>query len=166
MSKRIAVSDLLIKEFTDEVHATRQVLERIPEDKLSWSPHPKSMSLGQIALHTAVIPGELAEYFSESNREVPQVLLPEAATRKEILSAFDSSIETAEQKLAAWNEVDLMSEWQMKQGEETIMTAPRFFMLRSLMFNHWYHHRGQLTVYLRLLDVSVPAVYGSSADEN
>lgn len=162
----MTMTDSLVAELMQEAATTRQVLERVPEDKLSWAPHPKSMSLGQLALHIAVIPGAIAELISELTREVPTVPQPEATSRGEILSALDESVAVATARLSAWREDDLMAEWRMTDGEETILALPRIGMVRSVMLNHWYHHRGQLIVYLRLLDLPVPAVYGPSADEN
>jgi len=158
-------TDLLATELTDEAAITRRVLERVPEEKLSWRPHPKSMSLGQLALHVAGIPGGLAEFLSEPTQEIPTFSFPEPTSLSEILIAFDKSEATALSKLSGWGRDDLMAQWKLTQGIETIITTPRIKMVRSLMFNHWYHHRGQLVVYLRLLGVPVPSVYGPSADE-
>jgi uncharacterized damage-inducible protein DinB len=159
-------TDLLIAELTEEAAITRRVLERVPEEKLSWTPHPKSMSLGQLALHVALIPGSLAEFLSELTRETPSFSFPEATSLSEILLALNKSEATALAKLSAWGKDDLVAEWKLTQGTQTIITAPRIKMVRSLMLNHWYHHRGQLVVYLRLLGVPVPSVYGPSADES
>jgi uncharacterized damage-inducible protein DinB len=138
-------TDLLIAELTEEAAITRRVLERVPEEKLSWTPHPKSMSLGQLALHVAVIPGALAEFLSELTRETPSFSIPEGTTPlSEILLALNKSEATALAKLSAWGKDDLLAEWKMTQGTKTIITAPRIKMVRALMLNHWYHHRGQL----------------------
>lgn len=161
-----AVTDLLTEELAEEAGTTRRVLERVPEDRLSWRPHPRSMSLGQLALHLAMIPGALAELLREPTREMPAVPLPEPSSRDEILAALDESVATAAAQLSAWSEEDLAAEWQMTRDGATLLALPRFRMLRSVMLNHWYHHRGQLLVYLRLLDVPVPPVYGPTADEN
>jgi uncharacterized damage-inducible protein DinB len=161
------LSDLLIGELEQEAASTRRVLERVPENKLAWAPHPKSMTLGQLALHVAVIPGALAELLSELVREAPSFPgQPEPASLAEILLELDSSVEVAKSKLSSWGEADLMAHWKMNSGTETIIALPRVVMARSVMFNHLYHHRGQLIVYLRLLDVPVPFTYGPSADEN
>lgn len=160
------MTDALVAELTEEAAATRRVLERVPEDKLSWAPHPKSMSLGVLALHVAMIPGALAELLSEPTREMPTVPRPEATSRAEILSALEESVAAASARLSAWGEEDLMAEWRLTHGGETILARPRVAVVRAVMLNHWYHHRGQVLVYLRLLDVPVPAVYGPSADEN
>jgi uncharacterized damage-inducible protein DinB len=124
------------------------------------------MSLGQLALHTAGVPGGLAELLDERSREVSIVPLPEATSLNEILSAFDKKMLVAENKLLAWGETGLMETWKLTREGIPIIEVPRIEMVRTLMLNHWYHHRGQLTVYLRLLEVPVPAIYGPSADES
>lgn len=162
----MTLANTFIDELTREAATTRRVLERIPEDKLSWKPHAKSMSLGQMALHVATTPGGVAELISESPRRPPQFIQPEATSRSEVLAAFDRSIAGAKDKLASWSDQDLMQEWKLERDGTALMAVPRIGMVRSIMLNHWYHHRGQLLVYLRLLDVPVPSVYGPSADEN
>jgi uncharacterized damage-inducible protein DinB len=166
MTTTMTTSGALIAEVTREASTTRRVLERVPEASLSWAPHPKSMSLGTLALHVAMIPGALAEFLSEPVREVPKFTPPEARSLREILTALDDSIARATTHLSAWLDEDLSSEWRMTKNGKTIAALPRIEILRTLMLNHWYHHRGQLTVYLRLLGVPVPSVYGPSADEN
>jgi uncharacterized damage-inducible protein DinB len=160
------IPEALAAEVVQESDTTRKVLERVPEDKLSWRPHPKSMSLGTLALHVAVIPGRLAEFFSEPTRQVPQFTPPEATSRQEILDAHDSGREAAVRRLTSWTEEDLAAEFRMMHGDRTVFALPRMDAVRSIMFNHLYHHRGQLSVYLRLLDVPVPSIYGPSADDS
>jgi len=155
----------LIAELAQEAATTRRVLERVPEDRLSWAPHPKSLTLGQLALHVAKIPGVLGDLLSEPVRDIPVVPRPEAASRAELLAALDASVDQATQTLSGWTTDDLLADWTMKVGGNPVLTVPRIDMVRSVMFNHVYHHRGQLTVYLRLLDIPVPSVYGDSADE-
>ncbi|WP_163856588.1 DinB family protein [Paenibacillus elgii] len=152
-------------ELKREAGSTRMLLERLPEDKFSWRPHPKSMSLGQLALHTAGVPGGLALLLNEAVREVPVVPLPEPTTRQELLEALEWSVSLAESKLREWGEDGLRDTWKLVSKGETVLVAPRIDMVRTLMFNHIYHHRGQLTVYLRLLGIPVPGIYGPSADE-
>ncbi len=159
-------SDALVAEIRREAETTRRVLERVPEDKLSWAPHAKSMSLGTLALHVATIPGAIAGLVSEPTGEVPTFVRPEATSRAQLLSALDTSIATATQKLGGWGAPYLDAEWKMVHAGNTLLALPRIEMIRSVMLNHWYHHRGQLTVYLRLLGVPIPSVYGPSADEN
>lgn len=156
---------LLVNELKEESMNTLRILERVPEDKLGWSPHPKSMTLGQLALHIAVLPGAIAELLGERMREVPIVPLPEAATHAEIIAAHTNSVAKAEEMLSSWGDEGLEAEWTMTSDGQIVMSVPRTAMIRSIMLNHWYHHRGQLVVYLRLLDMPIPAIYGPSADE-
>ncbi|WP_035712520.1 DinB family protein [Salibacterium aidingense] len=160
-----SLNELLIQEFSEEAASTRQVLERVPEEKLSWAPHEKSMTLGQLTLHIAILPDRLTEYFSELTRNAPDVPLPEAESAAQILTELEQSEAAVMEKIEEWSEEELMAEWKMVEQEQTLLSGPRYYMIRSILLNHWYHHRGQLTVYLRLLDIPVPAVYGSSADE-
>jgi len=157
----------LIDELKQEADGTRRALERVPEERLTWRPHPKSMSLGQLALHVAQVPGAVARLLDGPAGEAPDFssTRPEATSRSELLSALDESIGDATTRLAAWGDEGLMTEWRLTRNGETLMALPRIGMTRSIMLNHWYHHRGQLLVYLRLLDVPVPAIYGDSADE-
>lgn len=153
-------------ELEQESAATRRVMERLPEDKLSWKPHPKSMSLGQLALHTARIPGNIANMLSADITEGPKGGQAEATSRAEILDALTASLKEGTARLKGWDDSHMMATWTFSMGGKTIMSAPRVGMVRMIMFNHLYHHRGQLQVYLRLLDVPVPSVYGPTADEN
>lgn len=159
-------TESLIAELKQEAEGTRRALERVPEDKLSWKPHPKSMSLGQLALHIAQTPGGVAQLLDSPTAGAPDFSnRPEAGSRGELLEALEESVAGAAEKLASWGDEGLGAEWRMVQDGETLLAVPRIGMARSIMFNHWYHHRGQLLVYLRLLDVPVPAIYGDSADE-
>ncbi len=158
----------MINELRQEAATTRRVLERVPGDKLSWKPHQKSMSLGQLALHVASIPSQVAglaqlEEFdaSEANFDPPQ-----ANSVEEILAALDVSLRTAEDYVASLDEKTATANWRLTSRGKEVFTVPRAGLLRTIMLNHWYHHRGQLSVYLRLLEVPVPAIYGRSADEN
>ena len=160
------MSGQFIDELTREAQTTKRVLERVPQDKLSWKPHPKSWSLGQLALHVAQVPGAIAELITPLECAPPQFVQAEARSSAELVKALDESVGKAKTKLAGWDDEALMSEWALRSGSQTIMKVPRVGMVRSIMLNHWYHHRGQLVVYLRLLDVPVPSVYGPSADEN
>jgi uncharacterized damage-inducible protein DinB len=160
------MSSPFIDELTREAETTKRVLERVPQEKLAWKPHPKSMSLGQLALHVAQTPGQIAQLITETEREVPQFTQPEAKSRAELLTALDESVSGAKAKLEGWDDGAMMAEWKLRRGPKTILALPRVGMVRTIMLNHWYHHRGQLVVYLRLLDVPVPSVYGPSADEN
>ena len=161
----MTLTERLIGELTQEADATRRVLERVPEDKLSWKPHAKSMSLGQLALHVAMIPGRIADLVSEPEREIPNVPRPEAKSVEELTSTLSASVAHAIEKLRGWGDEGLDVGLRLTRNGKTVLQMPRYNMIRAVMLNHWYHHRAQLTVYLRLLDVPVPAVYGASADE-
>lgn len=162
----MTLTQALIDELERETGTTRRVLERIPEDKLSWRPHAKSMSLGELAMHIAQLPYGITELVSELVREIPTVPRTEAKSRAELLTTLEKSVAHAKTKLAGWSDADLFATWRMTRGGRTLLELPRIGMLRSILLNHWYHHRGQLTVYLRLLDVALPPVYGATADED
>lgn len=158
----------LAAELDQETTATRRLLERLPEEHLDWRPHPKSMSLGQLANHLAGIPGAIGGMSTLPSLDASTVNFePTPATsRAEVLATLDSSVATLRQILGGLTEENAGETWRMTLGDREIFAVPRLVLLRSLAFNHWYHHRGQLCVYLRLLDVPLPAVYGASADEN
>jgi uncharacterized damage-inducible protein DinB len=160
--------DSLINELRQEALTTKRVLERLPEEKLSWKPHETSMSLGQLSLHVASIPGNVTRLAqldafdaSDANFIPPQ---PESV--EQILSAFDESLNSAESYLSGLDDKAATDTWRLTSKGEEVFSMPRISMLRTIMLNHWYHHRGQLAVYLRLLEVPVPVIYGRSADEN
>ena len=155
----------LIGELRQEAVTTRRILERVPEEKLRWRPHPKSMSLGELAMHVAMLPRGIVDLVSTLEANVPSVPRREAVALDELLSTLANSVEFAASRLAQWSDEDMAAIWTMKHEEKTLAAIPRKGVLRSLLFNHWYHHRGQLTVYLRLLDVALPPIYGSTADE-
>lgn len=158
----------MLSEIREEAVVTRRVLERVPSDKLSWKPHPRSMSLGQLALHVATIPGSLAKLVQLEEFDAAQANFdpPAPADVKEIHAAFEQSVRSAEECFNGMSEQKAMGIWRLTSRGKEIFTVPRVGVLRSIMLNHWYHHRGQLSVYLRLLDVPVPVIYGRSADEN
>jgi uncharacterized damage-inducible protein DinB len=156
----------MIAELTRESEMTRRVLERVPEDRLRWKPHARSMSLGQLALHVAQLPLGIASLVERLTVEAPTVPFVEPASRREILEALERSVAYATERLAAWSDEELAALWTLTLDGAVLVALPRGEVLRSLLLNHSYHHRGQLTVYLRLLDVPVPPVYGPTADEN
>jgi uncharacterized damage-inducible protein DinB len=160
------LADTLVAELEQEAQTTKRVLERIPEDKLSWKPHPKSFSLGQLALHIAVLPGAIATAIVPDTREVPQFSQAEAKSRQEILEAFSKGLATAKETLANMDDAKLAAAWRLVRNGNTVLSSPRAAVVRSIMMNHLYHHRGQLSVYLRILNVPLPSIYGPSADEN
>jgi len=160
--------DSIINELRQEAITTRRVLERVPEGKLSWKPHPTSMSLGQLSLHVASIPGNVSrlaqlDAFDASDANF---VADEANSVDQILTALDDSVNAAETYLAGLDNKAATDTWRLTLRGQEVFSVPRIGMLRTIMLNHWYHHRGQLAVYLRLLEVPVPVIYGRSADEN
>lgn len=156
----------VLQELEQEAGSTRRVLERVPEDRLDWKPHEKSMSLGVLAMHVASIPGAIAELAMQPTFDVgTRVPRPGAASAAELVSTLDRSVARAREVLGAMDDAALQSPWSMVNGPQVVLAITRGALLRTIMLNHWYHHRGQLTVYLRLLGTPVPAVYGPSADE-
>jgi uncharacterized damage-inducible protein DinB len=162
----MAIVDSILMELDQEGKTTQRVLDRIPEDKLAWKPHPKSYSLGQLGLHIARGQGFLAEAVSKDSFEIGDMSQPEPKNKKEILDAFTQSTAHARQTLAKLDDARIMSTWTATRNGKVLMSTPRIGFIRAVVLNHFYHHRGQLSVYLRLLDVPVPSIYGPSADEN
>jgi len=158
--------ELLLMELEQEAQTTRRVLERVPGDRLAWKPHDRSMSLGQLALHIATVPGAIAEISQISPFQVPKFEQPAAKSAAELLPALDESLAKARTILRTLDEADLGKIWRVMDGDRELMAIPVGAVLRSIMLNHWYHHRGQLSVYLRQVGVPVPSIYGPSADEN
>ena len=164
----IQMLEPMLSEIREETFTTKRVLERVPADKLSWRPHPKSMSLGQLVLHVATIPGSLAKLAQLEEFDASQASFepPVPVDLNEIHTAFDQSVRSAEKCLSGMSETAALGTWRLTLRGKELFTKPRVGLLRSVMLNHWYHHRGQLSVYLRLLDVPVPVIYGRTADEN
>ncbi|HEX4999395.1 MAG TPA: DinB family protein [Terriglobia bacterium] len=162
--------DVLLQEFDMEMAGTRKSLERIPA-KFSWKPHDKSMSLGQLAIHLAEIPGWAqitlgADEFDVSPVGGPPHQPPALKTRDEVVALFDKNLESARRAFAEAKDEDLMKPWSLKAGGKELMTMPRAAVLRGFVLSHNIHHRAQLGVYLRMNNVPVPSIYGPSADEN
>jgi uncharacterized damage-inducible protein DinB len=158
--------DSILMEIDQEAQTTKRVLDRIPEDKLTWKPHPKAFSLGQLALHIASSPGSVAAAAVPDSMEAPNFSQPEAKSRQEVLDTFSKSLESAKDALKKMDDARLMSMWNLTKNGKVVMSIPRIGFIRSILMNHNYHHRGQLSVYLRILNVPVPSIYGPSADEN
>jgi len=156
----------LLQEFENEAVTTRRVLERVPTDKLEWRPHPKSMSLGVLALHVAASPGVICGWAAEDITQFKGDPTPTPASTEEILAAHDQSVTASKAILGKIGDAGMEQMWTAKAGDKTLMAMPKGSLVRAIVMNHWIHHRGQLSVYLRLLDVPVPSIYGPSADEN
>jgi uncharacterized damage-inducible protein DinB len=160
----------LLKEVDSEMVSTRKTLERIPEDKLTWKPHDKSMLLGRLAGHLAELPGMgltvmQSEKFDVANRGESGRKPTVAESQKHVLEVFDKNLTQLQAAIAGASDADLEKNWSLVFGEKKIFEGPRIGALRRMMLNHMIHHRAQLGVYLRLNGVAVPSVYGPSADE-
>ena len=165
----MAMKDALLPEFDHEMSTTRRVLERMPESDLAWKPHDKSMSLGQLAAHIASMPLLCSMTLERTTLDLDELgeeaRLRQPLSRDSVLQDFAEKRAKARAKLAEITDGELMTSWTLKKGGHDIFTMPRISALRSLVMNHMIHHRGQLSVYLRLKNISVPPIYGPSADE-
>ena len=158
--------DHLLPEFDHEMATTRKLLERVPDDRLSWKPHAKSYSLGQLAQHVANIPywGQLTLELSELDL-LAYPPLAEPAGRAAILHLFEDRAAGTRKALLGKTDAELMAPWSLRRGDEKMFTMPKATVWRTFVMNHLVHHRGQLSVYLRQQDVPLPSMYGPSADE-
>jgi uncharacterized damage-inducible protein DinB len=162
----MGLGEPILAEFTREAQTTRRMLERLPDGKTDWKPHEKSMSLGRLAMHLAELPGFYSAIFDTDElvgggareRRV-------AGSSAEALAVFDASTATFAAKLKRCPDARLVEPWRFRVGERVIFEVPRLAAVRNLVLSHSIHHRGQLSVYLRLLNVPVPGSYGPSADE-
>src|SRR5262245_47811851 len=158
--------DALLPEFDNEMSKTRSVLERVPEERFDWQPHPKSFSLGALATHLATLPTWGTETLTRSEIDVGTQQAPVALpSRNELLAAFDRNVAASREALAGRTDAELMGMWSLKRNGKTVFSMPKTTVLRTFVLSHVIHHRAQLTVYLRLLEISVPSIYGPSADE-
>jgi uncharacterized damage-inducible protein DinB len=158
----------MLAELERESASTRRLLERVPADQLEWRPHPKSMTLGQLSLHLATIPRSFVRLGKLDGLDAAAVDFTPASPQgaEQLLPFLEASLAEAREFWGSLDDDALAAPWRMTAGEREVFTLPRMELLRTLVLNHIYHHRGQLGLYLRLLDIPVPAVYGRSADEN
>jgi uncharacterized damage-inducible protein DinB len=164
----MSYAESILPEFDQEMANTRKVLERIPDDKLDWKPHPKSHTIGWNANHIADIPNWLAMVLSTPSLDIAPVggesyVSPKLTSRAEIVEVFERNVAAA--RKAITEATDVTSPWSLLQAGRTIFTLPRAAVIRSMVLNHIIHHRAHLLVYLRLNDVPVPGMYGPSGDE-
>lgn len=164
------IADALLPEFDHEMATTRKCLERMPEDKADWKPHAKSFALGPLCLHLAEMPGwaTMTLTSTELNFSPPDGKKYESAkyeSKAQVLKLFEENVAAARAEIAKASDADFMVNWSMRNGDTTYFTLPRVAVVRTWVMNHIIHHRGQLSVYLRELDVPVPSIYGPSADE-
>jgi uncharacterized damage-inducible protein DinB len=161
------LSQAFLAEIKQEAIATRKLLERVPFDKLDYKPHEKSMKLGGLATHVAEITGWWKECLQQDELDFAKMdYKPKVfANNEELLTFFDDLVVKAEKILSEIDEAEFEKPWTMRQGEQIFFTMPKAVVCRSWCLNHWYHHRAQLGVYLRMLDIPLPGIYGPSADE-
>lgn len=162
----MAIKDALLAEFDHEMGTTRKLLERLPDEKLSWKPHDKSMSLGGLGTHLANLPrwgGLILEQPSFDLADAPPNM-QERTSRVDILKLFDDTTKRTRASMDK-SDAEYMAPWTLHRGSQQMFSIPRVAAFRSFVVSHMIHHRGQLSVYLRLNDIPVPAIYGPTADE-
>jgi len=165
-----SISAALLPEYDQEMATTRKHLERVPDEKLSWGPHDKSMTMGHLAGHLAesVSWGPMmlnSDSMDFDSPEMQDYKPPAYESRAAILEAFDTNVALTREALASKNDEEWMAMWTMKKGEKVLSSMPKVAVVRAFLMSHNVHHRGQLSVYLRMCDVAVPQTYGPTADE-
>ena len=162
----MAISDVLVAEFQQEMKATRKLLEAVPEEHLGWKPHEKSMTLGRLAGHIAETPEWASGIVNDDVLDVSTVDSGpfNPSTVEELLAGFDANVKTFNESVSGVPDEHLEQRWKMTMGDQVLIDSRRGPVLRTWALNHLYHHRGQLTVYLRLLDIPLPPIYGPTAD--
>jgi uncharacterized damage-inducible protein DinB len=162
----MSIAQTIIQELEMEAATTRRVLERVPETRFSWAPHPKSRTLGTLSMHIAGNPGSVMTLASQNPAEIPGNADVTPTSTAEVLTTLDASVADAKRMLEGMSDAQFTETWRVHANGRELMAMPRMAFLRMVLLNHWYHHRGQLSVYLRELDVPLPSIYGPSADEN
>jgi uncharacterized damage-inducible protein DinB len=161
-----SIAQAFLEEFEKQAPVMRRYLERLPDDKLTWKPHEKSMTAGQLAYHIASTPGGVVHFVQSNPAQVPDFAgFPQPASNGEILQKFDESIAAVRETLPRIDDAVMNETWRLMAGEKEVLAQPRWQFLRDVMFSHVYQHRGQFSVYLRILNIAVPASWGPSADE-
>ena len=162
----MSLAESMLAEFEAQAPITRKFLERLPEDRLTWKPHEKSMSAGQLAYHLASVPGGVVRFVQDNPAQAPEFAsFQQPTSRQEILKTLEESIAAVRSLLPKYDDTAMKETWRMVAGGREVLAQPRAEFLRDVMLSHWYQHRGQFSVYLRMLDVAVPASWGPSADE-
>lgn len=161
----MTVSETLLPEFDQEMAATRRVLERVPDDNPGWKPHPKSFSIAHLAQLLASMSGWIGQALTSTELDLHSGGGYSNQQTRSLLQTFDESVRTSRQAIVNATDADYAVPWSLKMGSNVLFTAPRGVVVRQHI-SHLSHHRGQMTVYLRLLDVPVPSIYGPTADES
>jgi uncharacterized damage-inducible protein DinB len=165
----MSMAAALLPEFDQEMANSRKTLERVPDEKMDWRPHEKSLTMGELASHIPNIlvwvKKTIEDDFVDMSPGNPPPATPQAKSSAEAVSIFDQNVKEARALIAGASDEELMTPWSLKSKDESMFTMPRIAVLRSFIMNHSIHHRAQLCLYLRLNDVAMPAIYGPSADE-
>jgi uncharacterized damage-inducible protein DinB len=160
----MSIAASMIPEFDQEMQATRRMLERVPDDRAEWKPHPKSFAIGHLAQLLSWMPGWFTNTLTQSSLDLAGAGGYTFEPTAKLVAVFDQNVASARAALAAATDASLAELWTLKHGDAVLFTTPRGIIIRNHM-SHLIHHRGQLSVYLRLLDIPVPSVYGPTADE-
>ena len=161
----MSIAQELLAEFEAQAPVTRKFLERLPEEQLTWKPHAKSLTAGQLAYHLALVPGGVIRGAQQSEVPPPDFQFPQPESLAQVLETFEQSIATVREVMPSFDDQKMHDLWRVVLGEQELLALPRQAFLRNIMLNHWYQHRGQFSVYLRMLNVAVPSSWGPSADE-
>ncbi len=162
----MSIAQSFLTEFEQQAAVTRKFLERVPADKLTWKPHEKSMTAGQLAFHLAMVPGGIMRAVQNSTAPAPDFAnFPQPASTRDVLEKLEESIATVRSVLPSFDDAKMHEIWRLVRDGKDLLAVPRQQFIRDVMLSHWYQHRGQLSVYLRILGVPVPASWGPSADE-
>ncbi len=166
---RVTIAESILPEFDHETATTRTLLERVPEGSAGWKPHDKSMSLGHLAMHIASIPTWASVTLERKDYDMhppdgQRIVTPAFESSLQLLRAYDANVGAARALVARTSDGEFMAQWTLKSGGKTLYSMPRVAVFRAFVLNHAVHHRGQLSVYLRLLDVPIPNIYGPTAD--
>ncbi len=164
----MAIKEALLPEYDHEMKTARKLLERVPLNQAQWKPHDKSMSMGDLATHLVEIPGWVGSIVNATFYDMAAAaehVSPTFTSSAELLAAFDENVAQARAAIDSKSDADMMESWSLKNGDAVLMTMPKAAVLRGFLLNHLIHHRGQLSVYIRMHNVPVPSIYGPSADE-
>src|SRR2546428_4976307 len=160
----MSIAEALVPEFEQEMTTTRRLLERVPSDRGQWKPHPKSFALGHLAQLVSWMPGWITNTVRQTELDLLVAPRYSFETTETLLAGFDQNVRDARDALMSAKDADFAVPWSLKRGDQVLFTAPRGAIVR-MHISHLIHHRGQLTVYLRLIDVPIPSIYGPTADE-
>ncbi len=160
-----SIAQSLLAEFEEQAPITRRFIERLPEDKLTWKPHEKSMTAGQLAYHLAFVPSGVVRAAKNNPAQAPDFNFPQPSSREQILKIHDEGVVAVRELLPRFDDAAMRETWRLVAGDKELLAQPRAAFLRDVMLSHWYQHRGQFSVYLRILNIAVPASWGPSADE-